>query len=234
MFFFDIWYIFLVILPGMAISGLASLYLRYAFSKYSQVGTYNGMTGAQAAQRLLDNAGIHDVRIVPTHGYLSDHYNPVSKELALSPEVYGSNSVAAIGVACHEAGHAIQHHVGYIPLWIRSAIVPVAGIGSSLGIYAMAFGLMFQAQWLVLIGAAAFSLLLIFQLITLPVEWDASARAKTLVVESRIVMPEEADGIHTVLNAAALTYVAAVISTALTLLYYLFRSGLLGGRSDDD
>lgn len=95
MFFFDIWYIFLVILPGMAISGLASMYLRYAFSKYSQVGTYNGMTGAQAAQRLLDNAGIHDVRIVPTHGYLSDHYNPVSKELALSPEVYGSNSVAA-------------------------------------------------------------------------------------------------------------------------------------------
>ena len=130
---FDLQYILYVLIPGMLISGLASWRVKAAFKRYSQVGTRRGMTGAQAAQVLLDRAGINDVNVVPTRGYLSDHYNPGSKQLALSESVYASNSIAAIGVACHEAGHAIQHSRSYGPLWVRSALVPAAGIGSGLG-----------------------------------------------------------------------------------------------------
>src|SRR5688500_17290686 len=128
---FDMTYIWMVMLPGLLISGLASWLVHSAFSKYSKVPSSRGLSGAQAAQMLLDHAGIQDVRVVPTHGFLSDHYNPVSKTLALSENVYHSTSIAAIGVATHEAGHAIQHARGYIPLWVRSALVPVANIGSS-------------------------------------------------------------------------------------------------------
>jgi Zn-dependent membrane protease YugP len=197
------------------------------------------MTGAQAAQRLLDRAGIRDEQIVPTHGYLSDHYNPVTKKLALSEPVYNARSIAAIGVATHEAGHAIQHANGYLPLGFRSAIVPLAGIGSSIGYIVMMVGLFMTfaggsmlGKWIVAVGAALFSLVLLFQIVTLPVEFNASARAKRLVVESGIVGPDERTGIDRVLNAAAMTYVAAAISTLLTLLYFLIRSGLLGGRDE--
>lgn len=231
MFMFDPMYLLLVLLPGLAISGLASMMVRTAFNKYSQVRSAKGYTGAKAAQILLDRAGIYDVRIVPSRGHLSDHYNPSTKELALSESVYGSNSVAAIGVATHEAGHAIQHATRYAPLGLRSALVPVAGIGSNIGLLMMAIGL-FLNQALVLVGAVLFGGVLLFQLVTLPVEFDASSRAKRLVVESGIVYPEEREGIDRVLNAAALTYVAAAITTLLTLLYYLFRSGLLGGSDD--
>ncbi|MCP4510646.1 MAG: zinc metallopeptidase, partial [Fuerstiella sp.] len=186
---------------------------------------------AQAAARLLDVAGIGDVQIVPTHGYLTDHYNPQTKQLALSEEVYASNSLAAIGVACHEAGHAMQHATNYAPLGLRSAIVPAAGIGSSIGYMVMAVGL-FVHPFVVGIGAVIFSAVLLFQLVTLPVEFDATARAKRLVVEAGIVDEDECYGIDRTLNAAALTYVAAVITTLLTLLYFLVRSGLLGGRDD--
>jgi Zn-dependent membrane protease YugP len=228
---FDLTYILMVLIPGLLISGAASLAVRSAFGKYSRVGSMRGYTGAKAAQTLLDQAGIHDVQIVPTRGHLSDHYNPVSKQLALSEQVYGSNSVAAIGVACHEAGHAIQHANGYAPLWIRSALVPVAGIGSNIGYFVMFFGL-FIHPYVVALGVLLFSAVLLFQLITLPVEFDASARAKRLVVEAGIIYPEERTGVDRVLNAAALTYVAAVVSTLLTILYYLMRSGLLGGSDD--
>lgn len=230
--FFDIHYLLFVVVPGMIIAGIASLLVKTAFSKYSRVRSRNGYTGAQAAQLLLDRAGIYDVQVVPHHGYLTDHYDPTNKRLALSEEVYGSTSLAAIGVATHEAGHAIQHAQNYAPLWIRSALVPTAGIGSSLGIYAMMFGVFLQWQGLVIIGAILFSAVLLFQLVTLPVEFDATARAKRLVVESGIVYPEERKGIDAVLNAAALTYVAAAIQSALVLLYFLWRSGLLGGRRD--
>lgn len=227
--FFDPMYIVLVLLPGLAISGIASLMVKSAFHRYSRVRSMRGMTGAQAAQMLLDRAGIDDVRIVRAHGFLSDHYNPVSKELALSDEVYSSNSVAAIGVATHEAGHAIQHATHYFPLWVRSALVPMAGIGSNLGLIVMAVGL-FISQFVVILGAILFGSVLLFQLVTLPVEFNASSRAKRLVVEAGIVYPEERVGIDAVLNAAAMTYVAAAITTLLTLLYYLWRAGLLGGR----
>ncbi len=228
---FDMAYILWVMIPGMLISGGASLLVKSAFNRYSKVASRRGFTGAQAAARLLQDAGISDVQIVPTHGYLSDHYNPQTKQLALSEEVYGSNSLAALGVACHEAGHAIQHARNYAPLALRSAIVPAAGIGSSIGYMVMAVGL-FIHPFLVGVGAIIFSAVLVFQLVTLPVEFDATARAKRLVVEAGIVDEDERYGIDRTLNAAALTYVAAVITTLLTLLYFLIRSGLLGGRND--
>lgn len=224
-------YVLMVLIPGLLLSGGASLLVRSAFKKYSQVASIKGYTGAQAAQILLDRAGIHDVRIVPTRGFLSDHYNPASKQLALSESVYSSRSVAAIGVACHEAGHAIQHAKRYAPLHIRSALVPMAGIGSSIGYIVMAVGAAIQQSPIVMIGALLFACVLLFQIVTLPVEFDATARAKRLVVEAGIVYPEERVGIDRVLNAAALTYVAAVIGTLLTLLYFLMRSGLLGRRN---
>ena len=198
----------------------------------ARMDSASGLTGAQAAQRLLDRAGLSEVKIVPHQGMLSDHYNPVTKTLALSQEVYGVPSIAAIGVACHEAGHALQHAEHYKPLWLRSTLVPTANIGSSVGYLVMMAGLIFSSANMVLGGAVLFSAVLLFQIVTLPVEFDASARAKRLAVEGGIVLSQEREGMDRVLNAAALTYVAAAISTLLTLLYFLMRAGLLGGRRD--
>jgi Zn-dependent membrane protease YugP len=220
----------LFIAPGLALSLWASMRVKSTFNKYSKVRSMRGLTGAQAAQELLRGAGITDVTIVRSQGMLSDHYNPVNKTLALSDPVYDSDSVAAIGVATHEAGHAIQHARHYAPLWVRSALVPTANIGSSIGYMVMLFGLFLASQNMVLIGAVLFSAVLLFQVVTLPVEFNASSRAKALVVEHGIVTMDERRGVDAVLNAAALTYVAAAVSTLLTLLYFLFRSGLLGGR----
>jgi Zn-dependent membrane protease YugP len=227
--FFDPMYL-LFIAPALLLSLWASWRTRSAFKKYSKVRTMNGLTGAQAAQKMLSMAGIDDVKVAATRGMLSDHYNPLNKTLNLSEPVYGTPSVAAVGVACHEAGHAIQHARGYKPLALRSALVPTAGIGSKLGIFVMFFGLLFQAPNLVLVGALLFSAVLLFQLVTLPVEFDASARAKKLAVEYGIIASPEREGMDRVLNAAAMTYVAAAVSTLVTLLYYLMRAGLLGGR----
>lgn len=221
--FFDPLYL-LFILPPLALSLWASWRTRSTFKKYSKVRTARGLTGAQAAQEMLRGAGITDVQVVPTHGFLSDHYNPLNKTLALSEATYGSNSVAAVGVACHEAGHALQHSRGYKPMWLRSALVPTANIGSSAGYFAMLGGLIFQAPNLIYLGALVFSAVLAFQVVTLPVEFDATARAKRLAVENGIVLPQEREGMDKVLNAAAMTYVAAVVSTLMTLLYYLMRA----------
>lgn len=236
---FDPLYLVLIA-PALVLSLWASWRTSSAFKRYSRVRALSGLTGAQAAQRLLFGAGIRDVEIVATRGALSDHYNPVDKTLALSEPVYGSPSVAAIGVACHEAGHAIQHARGYKPLWLRSTLVPTANIGSRLGYFVMFGGLVlmwmgsFQfGQSVVLLGALLFSAVLLFQIVTLPVEFDATARAKQLAVEQGIILPQEREGMDRVLNAAALTYVAAVVSTLMTLLYFLLRSGLLGGGSRD-
>jgi Zn-dependent membrane protease YugP len=223
---------FLFIAPGLALSLWASWRVKTSFNKYSQVRSARGMTGAEAAQEMLDRAGITDVRVIPTRGMLSDHYNPMNKTLALSEPVYNSNSIAAIGVATHEAGHAIQHARNYAPLWVRSMLVPTASIGSGVGYFVMLFGLMFASTNMVLVGAVLFSAVLLFQIVTLPVEFDASRRAKVLVVEHGIISSQEREGVDRVLNAAAMTYVAAAISTLLTLLYFLMRAGLLGGRRD--
>ena len=221
---------FLFIVPGLALSIWASFRVKRTFHRYSQVPSRSGRTGAEAAQMLLRGAGINDVRIVRSHGMLSDHYNPLTKTLALSEPVHDSTSVAAIGVATHEAGHAIQHARKYAPLWVRSALVPTANIGSSVGYFVMLGGLFLSSQKMVLVGAILFSTVLLFQVVTLPVEFNASARAKALVLEQGIVTKEEQQGVSRVLNAAALTYVAAAVSTLLTLLYFLYRSGLIGGR----
>ncbi|GAB4236245.1 MAG: zinc metallopeptidase [Acidobacteriota bacterium] len=223
---------FLFIAPALLLSLWASYQVKRNFSKYSRVPTARGLTGAEAAAWILRQAGIEDVKIQRARGLLSDHYNPVTKTLALSDEVFGSPSVAAVGVAAHEAGHAIQHAQGYAPLWLRSILVPTANIGSSLGYLVMLFGLLLGAANLVLIGAVLFSMVLLFQIVTLPVEFDASRRAKQLLLQYGIVTEREREGVAKVLNAAALTYVAAAISTLLTLLYFLMRAGLLGGRRD--
>ena len=235
MFFDPLYMLFMV--PALLLSIWASLKTKSAFKKYSKVRTLSGQTGAQAAKTMLERAGIDDVKIVATRGTLSDHYNPANKTLALSEPVYGQASVAAIGVACHEAGHAIQHAKGYGPLHLRSLLVPTANIGSKVGYFVMLGGLMLlfmsggaSGANVVLFGAVLFSAVLFFQLVTLPVEFDASARAKKLAVEYGIVLPQERQGMDKVLNAAALTYVAAAISTLMTLLYFLIRAGLLGGR----
>ena len=228
--FFDLEYILMVLVPGLLLSGWASFRVKRAFKKYSKVRSVTGMTGAQAAQRLLAYAGITDVQVVATRGRLSDHYNPVTKKLALSEQVYGSNSVAAIGIACHEAGHAIQHAKNYAPLWLRSTLVPMAGIGSSLGYIVMFLGLIMGAQGMILFGAVLFSAVVLFQLVTLPVEFDATARAKRLAVEQGLILQTERVGMDRVLNAAAMTYVAAAVTSLLTLVYFLMRAGLLGGR----
>ena len=217
--------------PALLLSLWASFRTKSAFNKYQKVRTARGLTGAQAAHEMLQRAGIFDVKIVQSHGFLSDHYNPVNKTLALSPPVYGSNSVSAIGVACHEAGHAIQHATKYAPLWLRSALVPMANIGSTLSYIIIIAGLWFlQSQTTVYFGILLFSAVVLFQIVTLPVEYDASARAKRLAVENGIILQQEREGMDRVLNAAALTYVAAAVSSIMTLLYYLMLAG--GMRRD--
>jgi Zn-dependent membrane protease YugP len=228
--FFDPLYLIMVLLPGMALSLWASFKTKRNFTKYSKIPVATGLTGAEAAQRLLDGAGISDVTIVPHRGLLSDHYNPMTKTLALSEGVYGQRSVAAVGIAAHEAGHAIQHARHYAPMWLRSLLVPTANIGSSLGYIVMVFGLILGSMGVFWVGVGLFAMVLLFQVVTLPVEFDASSRAKALVTQYGIVTQHERRGIDAVLNAAALTYVAAAVSTALTLLYFLMRAGVLGGR----
>ncbi|MBI3933995.1 MAG: zinc metallopeptidase [Acidobacteria bacterium] len=224
---------FLFIGPGLILSLWASFRVKSAFNKYSKVRSMRGLTGAEAAEEMLRCAGISGVRIVRSHGMLSDHYNPLNRTLNLSESVYDSNSIAAVGVATHEAGHALQHARNYAPLWVRSALVPTANIGSGIGYFVMMIGLFLSSANMVLFGALLFSAVLLFQIVTLPVEFNASNRAKALVVEYGIVTADERQGIDRVLNAAAMTYVAAAISTLLTLLYFLMRAGLLGGRSRD-
>jgi uncharacterized protein len=221
----------LFVAPAFILSLWASFRVKSAFKKYSNVPSMRGLTGAEAAEEMLRMAGVQGVRILRAQGVLSDHYNPLNKTLNLSEPVYDSTSIAAVGVATHEAGHAVQHARDYAPLWLRSALVPTANIGSSIGYFVMFAGLVFlHSQTMVMFGAVLFSAVLLFQIVTLPVEFNATNRAKALVLEYGIITPQERQGMDAVLNAAALTYVAAAVSTLMTLLYYLMRSGLLGGR----
>lgn len=230
MFFDPLYLLFMV--PGLILAGLASMFTTTTFNKYSRIGSASGMTGAQAAQRLLESAGIYNVKIEHINGMLTDHYDPTSRTLRLSDEVYASNSLSAIGVACHEAGHAIQHATNYGPLGMRSALVPAANFGSNASYFILLLGFLFQSQTMMVAGIILFSLTVLFTLVTLPVEYNASSRAKALMVSSGIVSRAEAASAGAVLNAAFMTYVASAVSALLTLLYYLIRSGLLGGRRD--
>lgn len=230
MVFDPLYFVFLA--PALLLSLWASFQTKSAFKKYSKVRTTNGMTGAEAAKVMLDRAGIHDVEITRVPGKLTDHYNPMNKTLALSTAVHGTPSIAAVGVACHEAGHAIQHAQAYKPMWLRSILVKPAKFGSMLGFYGMMIGLMMSSTGLFMVGVILFSGLLAFQLVTLPVEFDASNRAKKLAVEYGIVSAQERSGMDKVLNAAALTYVAAAAASIMQLLYFLMRAGLMGGSRD--
>lgn len=231
MFYFDPVYL-LFALPGLLLAGYASFKTKSTFGKYSKVGSSVGLTGAQAARKLLNAAGISDVGIEMVQGFLSDHYDPTRKVLRLSPSVYQSPSLSAIGVACHEAGHAIQHARGFAWMHLRTALVPATNIGSNLSYAVILLGFILRSQQFILLGAILFSAAVVFSIVTLPVEWDASHRAKKLMVSSGVVSDREVSMAGDVLNAAFLTYVAAAVSSVLTLLYYLMRAGVFGGRDD--
>jgi Zn-dependent membrane protease YugP len=222
----------IIVSPALILAIFATILTQSTFSKFSKIRASSGMTGAEAAYRLLEREGIGNVSIEQTNGFLSDHYDPISRKLRLSSKVYNSQSLAAIGVACHEAGHAIQHAKNYLPLYIRSFMVPAVNIGSNASYIILLLGFLFQSATLLMIGICLFTIVVLFSLITLPVEWNASSRAKALMVSAGIVSPSEKAIASKVLNAAFMTYVAAAISALLTLIYYLIRAGLLSARDE--
>lgn len=225
---FDRTYLLLII--GMVLSLMASAKLKSTFSVYRKVRSASGLTGAEAAQRILRSAGIYDVQVVPIQGSLTDHYDPQKKILGLSQDVYGQTSLAAVGVAAHECGHAIQHSNNYALLNLRSAIVPAANIGASISWPLFLAGLIFSIRPLLTLGILLFSLAVLFQLVTLPVEINASSRALRMLQTTGILSPDENRGARKVLTAAALTYVAALASSILQLLRLII---LAGGRDRD-
>jgi len=226
MFFNPIWLVFA--LPGLLLGLWARSRVKSAFKQYSKVNTARGVTGAQVARSLLDSQGLYDIQIEESKGYLSDHYDPRKRVLRLSSDVYHKPSIAAAGIAAHEMGHALQHAGGYFPLQIRSAIVPAARFGSSLAPWIFILGFLFQFTALAWAGLVLFGIAVIFTLITLPVELDASKRAKRLLVGNGVIIGNEINGVNKVLDAAALTYVAAAVAAVGQFLYYLLL--LTGGR----
>jgi len=228
--FFDPLY-FVILAPALALSLWATIKVKTTFAKFSRVPAASRISGAEAARMLLARNGL-DVPVEPHPGGLSDHYDPRTKRLRLSHDVYHGRSLAAIGVAAHEAGHALQHAAEYQPLALRQVIAPMAGFGSSASWFLLFLGFIVGSMGLVKLGILLFSLVVAFQLITLPVEFNASARAKEMVFQYGFVADGERAGVAKVLNAAAMTYVAAAVTGVLTLLYYLLRSGLLGSRDE--
>lgn len=240
MFYFDPLYM-VITLVTLALSGWATMRVKSAFAKYSKVPSHSRRTGADVAKMILQYNGVYDVRVEPVRhagffggdGMLTDHYDPREKVVRLSPGVYDSSSIAAQAIAAHEVGHAIQHATSYAPLVARNAIVPIATFGSHASYVLVFLGLFLHAMAMVKIGLLLFGAVVLFQIITLPVEIDASARAKRLLTEYNLVAEPDRGGVSAVLNAAAWTYVAAAAAAVLNLLYLLMRSGLLGGRRED-
>ena len=223
--------LYFLILISVVIAMVAQYKVKSTYSKYSRVRSDLGLMGAQAAQKILNMNGIYDVSIQHIAGDLTDNYNPRNKVLSLSDAVYNSTSIAAIGVAAHECGHAIQHDVGYAPLLIRNTIAPVVNIASSLSWIFIAAGLFFgMSPTLIDVGIIMFSLAVLFELITLPVEFNASGRALTILSDSGMLYPDETAGAKKVLSAAAMTYVASALTAVLQLLRLIM---LFGRRSDD-
>lgn len=223
--------LYFLILISVVIAMVAQYKVKSTYSKYSRVRSDLGLTGAQAAQKILNMNGIYDVSIQHIAGDLTDNYNPRNKVLSLSDAVYNSTSIAAIGVVAHECGHAIQHDVGYAPLLIRNTIAPVVNIASSLSWIFIAAGLFFgMSPTLIDVGIIMFSLAVLFELITLPVEFNASGRALTILSDSGMLYPDETAGAKKVLSAAAMTYVASALTAVLQLLRLIM---LFGRRSDD-
>lgn len=238
---------FLILAPAMILAGYAQWRVKSTYHNAQKFRPVSGMTGAEAAKRILSVHGVEGVGIEQAQGWLGDHYDPRHRVLRLSPDVYSGRNLAAVGIAAHEVGHALQHAHGYAPLAIRNAIVPLAATGSNLSIVVFMIGMFMSfgtqpladgsipwgmGQYLMVAGLILFSTVVVFQLINLPVEFDASRRAKYILVNQGIIASGEQAPVAKVLNAAALTYVAATLSAVLTLLYLLMRSGLLGGRRD--
>lgn len=222
---------YILVLIGVVISLWASAKVNSTYQKYSRTRSYSGLTGAEAARKILNSAGIYDVTVEHVRGNLTDHYDPRARVLRLSDSVYGSSSVAAIGVAAHECGHAIQDEESYAPLRIRSALVPVANFGTKAAIPIIILGLFFGSSYtLIQIGLLCFALGTLFQIVTLPVEFNASARAVRILGDSHMLMEEELQQTRKVLSAAALTYVAAALASVLSLLRLFL---LFGGRDRD-
>ncbi len=218
--------------PVLLLSLWASMRVKSTFRKYSQVGSGSGRTGAQVAELILGHNGLGNIPVEETTGFLSDHYDPIKKVIRLSPDVYRGSSLASIGVAAHETGHALQHARRYQPLMLRNMIAPTASIGSNMAWIVIMAGFVINSLGLVKIGIVLFSVVVVFQLITLPVEFNASSRAKEILSTYGIVSSGELAGVSRVLSAAAMTYVAAAASAIVTLLYFLIRAGLLGNRDD--
>ncbi len=218
--FFDPTFL-LFMIPGVILMLWAQNRVKSNYKKFSKIRNYQGLTGAQAARRILDSNGLQDVAIEQTPGELSDHYDPRSRILRLSPGVYGQPTVAAIGIAAHEAGHAIQHGQKYPALQLRTAIVPIVSIGSNLGIFVLIAGVLLSFTGLAWLGVALFGLGTFFALVTLPVEFDATRRAKAALATGGMVSVEDGQGVSKVLDSAAWTYIAGFASALLTLLYYV-------------
>lgn len=227
--FYDPTYILIII--GVLLSLAASGYVKSTYAKYNRVYSRSGSTAAEAAQRILNIAGIYDVRIERIAGDLTDHYDPRNKVLRLSDSVYSSTSVAALGVAAHECGHAVQHAKGYVPLTLRNAIVPVVNFGANISWPLILVGIFLRGQTLISLGIFMFCLVVLFQLVTLPVEFNASNRALKLLQKGGILGNDEISKSRKVLFAAALTYVASALASILQLLRLII---LFGGRRNDD
>jgi Zn-dependent membrane protease YugP len=236
MFFFDPLY-FVFLIPGVLLMLWAQSRVRGTYRKYSQVRDSAGLTGAQAARKVLDSQGLYDVPIEHTPGELTDHYDPRTRVLRLSDGVYGTPSIAAVAIAAHESGHAIQHARAYAPLKLRTAIVPAVSIGSNLGYIVLIVGIIAGSFQLGLIGVLLFALATVFALVTLPVEFDASNRAKQALVQVGLIDGgvaggQESQAVASVLNAAAWTYIAGFAASLLTLLYYVLLLTGMRGRDE--
>ncbi len=230
MFFDPLYFVFMI--PGVIFMLWAQNKVRGNYNKFGKVRTDSGLTGAQVARRMLDNNGLQNVGVEAIPGELTDHYDPRHRVLRLSQGVYGVPSVAAVGIAAHEAGHAIQHAKAYMPLQVRTAIVPAVGIGSNIGIFVLIGGIFLQQPGLAWLGVALFALATVFALVTLPVEFDATRRAKQALASMGMVNVSEGQGVAKVLDAAAWTYIAGFAASLLTLLYYVQL--VMGMRGSDD
>ena len=222
----------LILIPGILLAMYAQYKVSSAFEHFSRVASSRGLTGAQVAREILRRQGLDHVEVKMTEGHLSDHYDPRTKVVRLSPQVYRGTSLAALGVAAHETGHAIQHDVGYLPLNIRHSLLPVASFGSNLALPLFILGLILASPTLVKFGVYLFSAVVLFQLVTLPVEFNASSRALAVLEGHGFISRGEVPGTKAVLDAAALTYVAAALVAVLNLVRLIMLSGLFGRREE--
>ena len=219
MLIFDKWW--WMFLPGVILGLYAKMKLTSAYGRYSQVPTHSGLTGAEAAREILDSAGLNSMPINEVAGHLTDHYDPTKKALFLSSENYHGQTIAAVGVAAHEAGHALQHKAAYAPMNLRMALVPITGIASNAATWIFMLGMFMGIAKLALAGVVVFGIFFLFQLVTLPVEFDASRRAKDQLLRLGLVEDQERAGVSKVLSAAAMTYVAGLVAALFTLLHFI-------------